>query len=186
MYKYLLDIPNLITLTGLCMSFYACSILQTDLQLAYLMINLALICDNFDGFIARKLNRTDERLIFGGHLDCYADFITKGVFPSLLVCYYGKNNILAIVNIISIAIRYSYEFSDPEKPGGLSPDFSVITGGIIYILFFGTAYFNEIIQLNVLITCIFATCPMYVYINKKKQLMMCMCLVLNSIILYYL
>ena len=68
--------------------------------------------------------------IFGAHLDCYADFVTKGVFPPLLLLVSAEFNPaffpVAALHICAIAVRYSYEFVPDVPPAGLSPDYSIL------------------------------------------------------------
>jgi CDP-diacylglycerol--serine O-phosphatidyltransferase len=53
---------------------------------AALAIGVAVLCDGFDGFIARMTNTASD---FGKELDSLADVITFGVAPSLLAYIWG-------------------------------------------------------------------------------------------------
>ena len=74
---------------------------------------------------------------FGGHLDCFADYITKGVFPTLFLLavggYSGPLIAVAILYLSAIAIRYSYEFIPDAQVYGLSPDYLIVLFALLYL-----------------------------------------------------
>ena len=85
MLSYLADPANLITLGGLALAFFACwAVLSGQPALALALAALAIVIDNVDGWVARRtVGRSAAMGHFGAHLDCYADYVTKGFFPIL-------------------------------------------------------------------------------------------------------
>ena len=85
MLVYLVDAANLITLGGLAISLFACwAVLSGRPSLALALAALAVVIDNVDGWMARRtVGRNPAFEPFGAHLDCYADYISKGIFPVL-------------------------------------------------------------------------------------------------------
>jgi CDP-diacylglycerol--serine O-phosphatidyltransferase len=79
------DRANAITLLGL-VSGLAAALLATEGRLAHALVALiaAGLCDLFDGFVARRLARTEEGARFGRHLDSAVDACSFGVAPLFL------------------------------------------------------------------------------------------------------
>src|SRR5687767_15380954 len=65
----------------LCLDYLAAGN-RRDLWLAFVLLPLALVCDFFDGYVAR-LNRRRQSVL-GGDLDSLADVISFGVAPAVL------------------------------------------------------------------------------------------------------
>ena len=85
MLVYLVDAANLITLSGLAISFFACwAVLSGRPSLALALAALAVVIDNVGGWVARRtVGRYPALEPFGAHFDCYADYLSKGIFPGL-------------------------------------------------------------------------------------------------------
>ena len=81
-----LDAANALSLAGL-MAALACAILGAGGRLAWALVALMVsgLCDLFDGFIARRLERTDEKRRFGGHLDSVVDACCFGLAPAVFL-----------------------------------------------------------------------------------------------------
>ena len=66
---------------------------------------------------------------FGGHFDCYADYLSKGIFPVLYLLTATDLQVmsipLALTYLMAIAVRYSYEFVPDRAHIGLSPDYMI-------------------------------------------------------------
>ncbi|MES2796782.1 MAG: CDP-diacylglycerol--serine O-phosphatidyltransferase, partial [Bacteroidota bacterium] len=79
-------IPNTLTLGNLlCGCLALVQVLQNkDIQLACLLMVISLVCDFFDGFLARKLNVSSP---IGRELDSLADMVTFGVLPAAILSY---------------------------------------------------------------------------------------------------
>ena len=131
MLAYLVDAANLITLGGLVISFFACwAVLLGRPSLAMALAALAIVIDNVDGWMARRtVGRNPALERFGAHLDCYADYISKGIFPVLYLLTATDLQVVsipvALIYLMAIAVRYSYEFVPDRDHIGLSPDYMI-------------------------------------------------------------
>ena len=131
MLAYLVDAANLITLGGLALSFFACwAVLLGRPSLAVALAALAVVIDNVDGWMARRTKGRNPALEhFGAHFDCYADYICKGIFPTLYLLIatdlQAASMPVALIYLVAIAIRYSYEFVPDRDHIGLSPDYMI-------------------------------------------------------------
>ena len=129
MLVYLVDAANLITLGGLAISLFACwAILLERPSLA--LAALAVVIDNVDGWVARRtVGRNPALEHFGEHFDCYADYLSKGIFPVLYLLTATDLQVvsipLALTYLMAIAVRYSYEFVPDRDHIGLSPDYII-------------------------------------------------------------
>lgn len=128
----LADAANLITLTGLALAFCACwSVLSGRPSQAMALAAMALVMDYADGWMARRAVRRDPAIgYFGAHLDCFADYVNKGVFPALFLLTATDLQPaflpVAVIYLMAVAIRYSYEFVPDRAPIGLSPDYTIV------------------------------------------------------------
>ncbi|MFP6742095.1 MAG: CDP-alcohol phosphatidyltransferase family protein [Alphaproteobacteria bacterium] len=131
MLVHLVDAANLVTLGGLALAFFACwAVLSGQPSLAMALAALAVVIDNVDGWIARRaVGRNPALEHFGRHLDCYADYVTKGIFPVLYLLIATDLQVLsvpvALIYLMAVAIRYSYEFVPDRAHIGLSPDYMI-------------------------------------------------------------
>ncbi len=132
MLAYLVDVANLITLGGLVIAFFACwAVLLGRPSLALALAALAVVIDNVDGWMARRaVGRNPALEHFGAHLDCYADYISKGIFPVLFLVTVTDLQVVsvpvALIYLMAIAVRYSYEFVPERAHIGLSPDYMIV------------------------------------------------------------
>ena len=132
MLAYLIDAANLITLASLAFSFYACwSVLTGRPTLAAALVAVAIVIDNVDGWVARRTVRQNPNFEhFGSHLDCYSDFISKGMFPVLYLITATDMQVaclpVALIYLVAITVRYSYEFIPDCPQIGLSPDYVIV------------------------------------------------------------
>ncbi len=81
--------------------------------------------------------RSEAMRTFGAHLDCYADFVSKGVFPSLLLVMSTGVEVVylpvAALHICTIAVCYSYEFVPDLPDVGVSPDYSIVLFAVFWL-----------------------------------------------------
>jgi len=132
MLAYLVDKANLITLGGLVLSFFACwAVLLGRPSLAMALAALAVVIDNVDGWMARRtMGRNPALEHFGAHFDCYADYINKGIFPILYLLTATDLQVVsipvALIYLVAIAVRYSYQFVPDRDHIGLSPDYIIL------------------------------------------------------------
>ncbi len=132
MLVHLVDMANLVTLGGLALAFFACwAVLSGQPSLAMALAASAVVIDNVDGWVARRaVGRNPAFEHFGRHLDCYADYISKGIFPVLYLLTATDFQVVsvpvALIYLMAIAVRYSYEFVPDRADIGLSPDYLIV------------------------------------------------------------
>ncbi len=137
--EFLLDAPNLVTLGGLAAGLGALGLVVQERFGPALCLALgAILIDHLDGRLARnRPERSPALHTFGAHLDCYADFVSKGVFPALMLLTLGAFSpvfwLIAGTHLTVIAIRYSYEFVPGAPRRGLSPDYSILAFSLLYL-----------------------------------------------------
>ena len=132
MLGFVFDLANAATLMGLLVASAAVVlVIHGSFHLALVLALTAISIDHIDGALARR--EPDRSLCmrtFGAHLDCYADFVTKGVFPPLLLLMSAEFSPayfpVAALYICAIAVRYSYEFLPDVPAAGLSPDYGIL------------------------------------------------------------
>jgi CDP-diacylglycerol---serine O-phosphatidyltransferase len=104
MIKLVKQIPNLLTLTNL---FLGCAaIVQTFSErthIACLLIFAAAILDFLDGFVARALDAQSE---MGKQLDSFADCVTFGVVPGMILYQLLANSFVIKANAFDTSIAY--------------------------------------------------------------------------------
>ena len=132
MLAHVADLANLVTLGGLALAFFACwAVLSGRPSMALALSALAVVIDNVDGWLARRaVGRNPALEHFGRHLDCYADYISKGIFPALYLLTAADLQVVsvpvALIYLMAIAVRYSYEFVPDRAHIGLSPDYLIL------------------------------------------------------------
>ncbi len=171
------DIPNFVTLCGgISSSTGVLFAYNNNENVGFCFVLIALLLDHLDGYLARKLEhkRNINIQIFGSHFDCFVDFITKGIFPIIIlfnslknynidndttIFSFGYNTFIlyAIVsNLLSITIRYSYEFTNGGGEDGLSPDYNIVLLCILRYILKNDIYYTIVpiimIILNILNT----------------------------------
>ncbi len=117
------DKANFITLTGLLSAvssgYFA---LRGNLKISAIFLIVAGLCDLFDGFIARKTERTDTEKLFGKELDTITDAVSFCAVPSIIVysqisaVWYGL--LICAFYILCGVIRLSHfnSTAEPDKP----------------------------------------------------------------------
>ncbi|MBN2758943.1 MAG: CDP-diacylglycerol--serine O-phosphatidyltransferase [Rhodobacteraceae bacterium] len=86
-------VPNVVTILGMCAGLSAIRYTFAErYELAAALIILAAILDGLDGLLARKLNAATS---FGAELDSFADFVSFGVAPGILVYGYALDGLTA-------------------------------------------------------------------------------------------
>ena len=129
-------IPNLFTLlnilSGITSIFFA---IDNSFGISGVLILLGMLFDFLDGYSARLLNQQSE---FGRQLDSFADMITFGLSPAILVYIYTFQNknfflqvslIIFILSIIYRLSKYNLDYDNQKNVfSGLPSTFS---GGFI-------------------------------------------------------
>lgn len=118
-------VPNVVTILGMCAGLSAIRYTFAErYELAAALIIIAAILDGLDGLLARKLNAASH---FGAELDSFADFVSFGVAPGILVYGYALDGItpgfgwvfvlvFAVCGCLRLA-RFNLSRSTPE--GGM-------------------------------------------------------------------
>lgn len=102
--KYIL--PNLFTLTSVCAGIYSIHLSTTaqsvsEMTMAAWLLVAAMICDAFDGRVAR-MTRTESE--FGIQLDSLADAVSFGVAPAFLLYHWG----MAELGLLGVFVAACY------------------------------------------------------------------------------
>jgi CDP-diacylglycerol--serine O-phosphatidyltransferase len=114
------EIPNLLTLGNLlagCIGIVF--VMQGNLLWASYCIGISLVCDFFDGFLARLLHAYSE---IGKQLDSLADMVSFGVLPSFMLlhlveksctslCYYGLGGFYKPYMVFALALASAYRLA---------------------------------------------------------------------------
>jgi len=111
---FAVDIPNIITLTGLC-----CGVLgiywaiQGNFPAAVIAMLWAVLFDWYDGPVARRIpGRSDDLKAFGGKLDSLVDIVSLGICPAIILLSYGDFNPWflpgAMAIIVAGVVRLAY------------------------------------------------------------------------------
>ncbi len=103
-------ISDMISLLNMCSGFLAIiASINNNLELAAILMIIAIIFDSTDGWVARKTNRQDE-FGFGKNIDSLSDIVSFGVAPAIFLystINTTSNIFQAIVIIISLFIIIS-------------------------------------------------------------------------------
>jgi CDP-diacylglycerol--serine O-phosphatidyltransferase len=85
-----MNAANALSLAGLAAALSS-AILAIHGRAAHALVALMVsgLCDLFDGFVARKLVRTDDERRFGAHLDSAVDACSFGLAPAILLHTFG-------------------------------------------------------------------------------------------------
>ena len=114
MLAFALDLPNLMTLAGLCCGMLAIYFAHLHSYPAAMIALLwAAFFDWFDGPVAKLMRgRSSEFGAFGGQLDSLADLVSAGVAPALILLSVGARAPVflaaAIYLVCAGAIRLAY------------------------------------------------------------------------------
>lgn len=80
------DLANAITLISLLSAAGSIFLAMNErFAAANVALIIAGLCDLFDGFVARRLKRTEEQQRFGGRLDSLVDACSFGLAPAVLL-----------------------------------------------------------------------------------------------------
>lgn len=145
MIKLLFDKANIVTTLGLLAGLF--SIIFTvlnDWELSILMMLLAITCDIFDGIVARRFRKKQDKLIseIGGQFDSLADLVHSGIAPGIFIYYYTGETILSAILlaiiVISCFLRLAYYncvgLTDKGYFYGLPVFYSPLILAVVYII----------------------------------------------------
>ncbi len=112
--RSLSDAANLVTVLGLCAGIVGIlAVLRDEFYLGGAFLGLALLCDMFDGNVARRFpNRSGDNARLGVQLDSLADVVHGGVLPSLLMVALSEHSavssIVAVALCVAVVLRLAY------------------------------------------------------------------------------
>lgn len=142
--SFMKDIPNLMTLAGLCCGvlgiYFA---LLANFQAAVVAMLWAVLFDWYDGVVARRIpGRSDAVKAFGSNMDAFVDLITMGVCPAIILLSYGGYSLWffpgALVLIASGVVRFShfniFRVDDDGTIEGLSMDIIALVVALVFVL----------------------------------------------------
>ena len=101
--KSFIAISDIISLMNMSSGFLAIiSSIENNLELAAVLMIVAIIFDSCDGWVARKTNRHDD-LGFGKNIDSLSDIVSFGVAPAVFL-YSCINTTPGIFQVVTILI----------------------------------------------------------------------------------
>ena len=101
--KSFIAISDIISLLNMCSGFLAIiSSINNNLELAAILMIIAIIFDSIDGWVARKTGRKDT-LGFGKNIDSLSDIVSFGVAPAVFI-YASINTTPDILQVITILV----------------------------------------------------------------------------------
>ncbi len=151
MLAFVKDIPNIVTLAGLC-----CGVLgiyfaiQGNFPAAMIAMLWAVLLDWYDGPVARRIpGRSDDLQAFGSKLDSLADIVSLAICPSVILLSYGDFNpwflpgALAVImaGVIRLAYFDVFGVDADGRIAGLSLDITALVVAALF-LFEGVSNHN--------------------------------------------
>ena len=144
MLKYLYDIPNAITATGLVLTTLSLNlILEGRINVAIVLLMWAVMLDHIDGWVARhQPTRSSDNSRFGGDLDSLTDFVSAGVAPWLIVAQLNTTGPFPLATSLMLlpaaALRVAYfnnfGLKEDGRFFGLPLTYNVPVCGLILML----------------------------------------------------
>lgn len=175
------EIPNLLTLGNLlagCLGIVF--VMQGNLLWASYCIVISLVCDFFDGFLARLLHAYSE---LGKQLDSLADMVSFGVLPSFMllhlvekscssICYYGLGGFYKPYMVFALALASAYRLAkfnidtrqSDQFIGVPTPANGLFIASIPLVLHFQPEFANYFLHFNGLL--IYAILMSYLMVSE--------------------
>jgi CDP-diacylglycerol--serine O-phosphatidyltransferase len=107
------NLAGAVTFLGLVLAL-AAAIFSYQQHLSWAMVCLinSGICDLFDGWVARRLNRSEAEKSFGLHIDSLVDMVAFGFVPLIIILHSGFNSLfdyfLFACYVSAAAMRLAY------------------------------------------------------------------------------
>ncbi|WP_405052189.1 CDP-alcohol phosphatidyltransferase family protein [Sinorhizobium sp. 8-89] len=88
----IVDLPNIVTQMGLCLSIIAIiNAIRGRYELSLIFALLAVASDWVDGWVATKIGpRASQIKEMGANLDSFADLVSSAVYPSSSSCAFRR------------------------------------------------------------------------------------------------
>lgn len=150
MLEFIIDLPNLCTLSGLLSALFGIYF-ATQGMFYFAVIGgvWAVLFDWLDGLIASKMSgRTPDDRAFGGQLDSLVDIVSFGVLPAVILLSYSNYNpwyipgAFAIIGACAIRLSYFniYGLTQGKTYTGLAVDYN---GLLMSLVFLFESLFNK-------------------------------------------
>jgi len=146
--SYVLDVPNLLSLSGLaCTLISIYFIIIGNYSAAMIGMIWAVAFDWADGLVARRMKgRSASDGLFGGQLDVLIDIVSYGVTPALLLLSYGKFDpiflpgafLMLVAGVIRLSYFSTFGLADGSKYTGLAIDNNSIA--LVFIFLFESQF----------------------------------------------
>lgn len=152
-----LDLPNLLSLSGLVLSFLAAVFaIEGNFYASILCILYIGLIDIFDGFVARRVSRTTEQTALGGPLDSLVDLCSFGFAPVIFGYCYGLRDWFSIsvlaLYLVSCASRLAYYDSITKHESDGIPQYTGLTVTFAALLFPNFFVFDFFVSTGTMIT----------------------------------
>jgi CDP-diacylglycerol--serine O-phosphatidyltransferase len=173
MLRQLIDPANAITATGLALSLIGINFaIAGKPEMGVATVLWALLADHLDGIIAQRTKgRALETGQVGKNLDSFADLISAGAFPAIVLIVVGSGSALSItaggILILASALRLSY-FNVFGSPGGrfigMPTTYAVPLTAILFLFrpFVAAYLFPPLLAIALIILAIFHVAPIRV------------------------
>ena len=157
MLAFALDLPNLMTLAGLCCGMLAIFFANSHAYPAAMIALLwAAFFDWFDGPVAKLMRgRSSEFGTFGGQLDSLADLVSAGVAPAVILLSIGAHAPVFLVGALYLvcagAIRLAYfniyGLKEDGTYAGVPIGINIILMPLAFLFYemIGTDYFQWVV-----------------------------------------
>jgi CDP-diacylglycerol---serine O-phosphatidyltransferase len=169
------DLANFLTLIGLSFSFNsAVFAIQGNLYASLVLMMYAGIIDLFDGFVARRIQRTELQSQVGKQLDSIVDVCSFGFAPAIFAYCFGLQNPLSIVVLIlfvgATALRLAYFNSTGLLKEGSEEYFTGLpvtyTALFIPLIFTSNFVFSDS-TMKILVNCLYLLLAIAMVANFK-------------------
>ncbi len=144
MLGFVRDIPNLMTLAGLCCGMLAIYFASVQLYPAAMIALLwAAFFDWFDGPVAKLIKgRNKDFMAFGAQLDSLADLVSSGVAPAFILLSVGSYQLvflpgalfLICVGAIRLAYFNTYGLKEDGTYSGVPFGLNIILMPLVFLL----------------------------------------------------
>ncbi|MGB8954570.1 MAG: CDP-alcohol phosphatidyltransferase family protein [Tumebacillaceae bacterium] len=150
MIRYLMDRANMITALG--MLFGMASVLfsfSARWEAAVLCMLLAVVCDVFDGMVARKTRKTHDPMLsqMGVQFDSLADLVHSGVAPAFFVYNYTGQGVLSgvllVMIVVTVFLRLAYYNCNGLSETGYFYGLPVFYSPMILAVVYGVVAWTE-------------------------------------------
>lgn len=178
------SLPNLFTATNLFSGAFCIFAIITQFDFAVpICITISLICDFFDGFIARKMGIQSN---LGKELDSLADVISFGLVPSFMLLRMFVPNLQIELNAVGILLfilpltvaiysafrlaKFNLETRDSEYFYGLNtPSNTIMILGVYLTWLQGRYGFPDLFEKNILLLIAIVSLINYLLISNTPM-----------------